>query len=298
MTILVTGSTGTIGSQLVAELAAQGADVHAFTRDHAKASFPAGVTAVKGDLLDVTSLRAALAPASTLFLLNAATPDEVTQALLTLNLAREAGIERIVYFSVLHSDRFVDVPHFAGKFAVEHMIERLDLPATVLRPTYFINNDRVMKDALLGPGVYAQPVGGIGLAMIDTRDIVAVAAAELLRRERADAPLPREVIDLVGPEALTGEAIAEIWAEVLGQPVRYGGDDAASVEERFKAFAPGWLAYDLRRMFERFQSDGMLAEVGDVERLERRLGRPLRTYRAFAEEMASAWTAPAAKAAE
>ena len=170
------------------------------------------------------------------------------------------------------------------------MIERLDLPATVLRPTYFINNDRVMKDALLGPGIYGQPVGGIGLAMIDTRDIVAVAAAELLRRQRAATPLPREVIDLVGPEALTGEALAGIWAEVLDRPVRYGGDDASGFEERFKAFAPAWLAYDLRKMMERFQNDGMLARPGDVERLEAMLGRPLRTYRAFAQEMAAAWT--------
>jgi len=36
-----------------------------------------------------------------LFLLNAVTPDEVTQALITLSLAQEAGIKRIVYFSVV-----------------------------------------------------------------------------------------------------------------------------------------------------------------------------------------------------
>ena len=104
MTILVTGSTGTIGSQVVANLAEQGAEVHALTRSPEKAKFPRGVTPAQGDLLDIDATQAALAKASTLFLLNAVTPDEVTQALLMLSLAQEAGVKRIVYCSVFHSE--------------------------------------------------------------------------------------------------------------------------------------------------------------------------------------------------
>jgi len=103
-------------------------------------------------------MRAALAQASTLFLLNAVTPDEVTQALITLNVAREAGIERIVYFSVMHSDKFTDVPHFTGKYTAERMIEQFDLPATILRPAYFMQNDASLKDTILGIGVYPMPI--------------------------------------------------------------------------------------------------------------------------------------------
>jgi uncharacterized protein YbjT (DUF2867 family) len=123
MAILVTGSTGTIGTLVVAYLARKGADVHALARSPEKVRFPDGVTPVKGDLTDVDSMRAALEKASTLFLLTAVAPDEVTQALITLNLAREAGIQRIVYFSVFDNDKFTNVPHFIGKYAVERMIE-------------------------------------------------------------------------------------------------------------------------------------------------------------------------------
>ena len=105
MTILVTGATGNVGRQVVEQLVKRGADVRALVRDPAKANFPAGVTVVQGDLLDVDSLRSAFSGVSTLFLLNAVVPDEFTQALIALNLAREAGIERIVYLSVIHSDR-------------------------------------------------------------------------------------------------------------------------------------------------------------------------------------------------
>ena len=57
MTILVTGATGNVGRQVVEQLIKRGADVHALIRDPAKANFPAGVTVVKGDLLDANEVR-------------------------------------------------------------------------------------------------------------------------------------------------------------------------------------------------------------------------------------------------
>ncbi|MBR7513849.1 NAD(P)H-binding protein, partial [Mycobacterium tuberculosis] len=77
----------------------RGADVRALVRHPEKASLPAGVAVAQGDLLDVDSLRSAFSGVSTLFLLNAVVPDEFTQALTALNLAREAGIARFVYLS-------------------------------------------------------------------------------------------------------------------------------------------------------------------------------------------------------
>ena len=92
MALLVTGGTGTVGSQLLKRLSTQSADVRALTRDTAKAAFPDGVVPVAGDMMDVESMRSALAGVRTLFLLNAVVPQELTQAMLTLKLAQEAGI--------------------------------------------------------------------------------------------------------------------------------------------------------------------------------------------------------------
>lgn len=153
MTILVTGATGTVGRNVVEHLVSRGADVRALVRDPAKADLPGEVEVVQGDLLDVDSMRSALSGVSTLFLLNAVVPEEFTQALITLSLAREAGIERVVYLSVIHSDVYVNVPHFAGKFGVERMIEQMGFNATILRPAYFMNNDVTIKDVVSGHGV-------------------------------------------------------------------------------------------------------------------------------------------------
>jgi len=287
MTILVTGATGNIGRQVVEHLIKRGADVRALARDPSKANFPAGVDVVQGDFLDVDSLRSAMSGVSTLFLLNAVVPDEFTQALIALNVARSAGIERIVYLSVIHADVYVNVPHFSGKFGVERMIEQMDLKATILRPAYFIQNDLMVKDVITGYGAYTMPIGAKGLAMIDVRDIAEIAALELLRREQAAEPLPVDRINLVGPQVLTGTDIAAIWSDVLARPINYGGDNTEGFEQNLKQFVPAWMAYDMRLMGERFLTNGMLPEADDVERLTTLLGRPLRQYRDFALETAA-----------
>lgn len=289
MTILVTGSTGTIGSQVLTHLQGQGAEVRALTRSPDKAQVPAGVIPVGGDIGDIDSLRTAMTGVSTLFLLVPNLADELTQAMLALTVAREAGVKGVVYLSVFKGEAYADVPHFAGKATVERMIEALGLPATVLRPAYFIQNDLRQKDLLLGPGVYGAPLGGKGVSLVDIRDIAAAAAAELLRRERAPGPLPYEVYDLVGPDSLTGEAVAAIWSEVLARPVHYGGDDLTTMEQRMKAMLPGWHALDLRLMFQRYQSDGAVADAASVERLTGLLGRAPRSYRDFAHDAAAQW---------
>jgi len=281
MTILVTGATGRVGRHVVDQLVKRGANVRVLTRDASKADFPAGVEVAQGELLDIDSLRSAFTGVSTLFLLNAVAGDEFTQAIITLNVARETGVERVVYLSVIHADRFVNVPHFAVKSGAERMIQQMGFSATILRPSYFIDNEHMIKDVIFNYGVYPMPIGSKGVAMVDARDIAEVAAIELIRREQAPGKLPIETINLVGPDTLTGPELASIWSDLLGRPVAYGGDDPTAFESNFATFMPKWMAYEMRLMAERYVSDGMVPQAGDVERLTAILGRPLHAYRDF-----------------
>ncbi|EJM81650.1 NmrA/HSCARG family protein [Pseudomonas sp. GM60] len=284
MSILVIGATGTIGSLITQGLANAGAEVKALVRQSSKRDFPAGVTEVVADLTDVPSMRVALSSVRTLFLLNAVTPDEVTQALITLNLAQEAGIERIVYLSVIHADKFTNVPHFTGKHTVERMIESLDIPATILRPAYFMQNDLMVQQTIQNYSVYPMPIGSAGVSMIDARDIADVAVAELLRRDKASSALDRVTLELVGPQALTGASVAKIWSSALGRDIAYGGDDVAAFEGQLASYGPTWLAYDMRLMMAGIQKFGMQATEGTVEQLQTIIGHPLRTYEDFVRE--------------
>ncbi|MEF9419999.1 SDR family oxidoreductase [Xanthomonas citri] len=258
MSILVTGATGTVGSLVTQGLADAGAQVKALVRQHGKRPFPAGVTEVVADLIDVASMRAALASVRTLFLLNAVTPDEVTQALIALNLAKEAGVER--------------------------MIESLEIPATILRPAYFMQNEGMVQQTITDYDVYPMPIGAQGIAMIDARDIADIAVVELLRRDRADGPLPRVTLELVGPRALTGTDVAKVWSAALGREIAYAGDDVAAFEAQLAKYGPSWLAYDMRLMMSGIQRFGMHAAEGTVAKLQAILGRPLRTYEGFVRE--------------
>ncbi|MGV7030652.1 SDR family oxidoreductase [Methylobacterium symbioticum] len=282
MTILVTGATGRVGRNVVEQLTQRGARVRVLTRNPTKVDFGGGVEVMKGDLLDIDALRAAFSGVSTLFLLNAVTGDEFTQAIVTLNVAREAGVDRVVYLSVFDADRAVNVPHFAVKFGAERMLEQMRFGATILRPSYFIDNEVMIKDVIVNHGVYPMPIGSKGVAMVDARDIAEVAAIELIRRDQASSTLPIDTINLVGPDTLTGSDAAAIWTDLLDRPVAYGGDDPSGFEANMATFMPKWMAYEMRLMAERYVRHGMIPEAGDRERLTGILGRPLHAYHNFA----------------
>ncbi|WP_457421736.1 SDR family oxidoreductase [Roseateles sp. P5_E7] len=288
MSILVIGATGTIGSLVVQGLAQQGADVTALVRQTGTQSLPAGVKGVVADLTNVASMRQAMSGVRTLFLLNALAADEVTQSLQALNVAREAGVQRIVYLSVINADLYTDVPHFTGKYTVERMIESLDLPATILRPAYFMQNDIQIQPVVESYGVFPMPIGSLGCAMVDARDIADIAVAELLRRDRAPQPLPRLTLEVVGPEVINGPAAAAIWSQALGRDIHYAGDDVQAFEAQLAQNAPGWMAYDLRLMMSRIQQLGQIPADGAARKLEQLLGRPLRSYEAFVAERVTA----------
>ena len=289
MSILVIGSTGTIGSLVVQGLAKQGAKVTAMVRQVGKAALPAGADSVVADLTDVASMRKAMTGVRTLFLLNALAPDEVTQSLQALNVAREAGIKRIVYLSVINADKYPDVPHFTGKHTVERMIEQLGLPATILRSAYFMQNDISIQPVIAGYGVFPMPIGSKGVAMVDARDIADIAVAELLRRDRAADALPLVTLDVAGPELFTGESAAAVWSQALGRTINYGGNDVAAFEAQLtQNHVPSWMAYDLSLMVARIQQVGQIPAEGAVQKLEKILGRPLRTYQQFVAERVKA----------
>ncbi len=282
MSILVIGSTGTIGTQVVAEIARRGVEVHALIHE-AEAKRDDNVIPVKGDTTDMESMRNAMSGITTLFLLNPVVIDELSRALLMLNLAQEAGIQRVVYFSMFNADTFLDCPHACAKYATELMIEKFGISTTILRPNYFFQNDAPAAKTHQLP----MPIGSLGTSMADARDIGEVAAIELIKRDRSPVPLPTEIVEIHGPDVITAQSAVRTWTEALGKEVTYPGDDLHAFEEKFTKMSSSATAYDVAGMFRGFQRDGMVAPDGASDRIAAMLGRPMRTYRAFAEETAA-----------
>jgi len=288
MSDLVLGGTGTVGSEVVAGLLALGREVRVLTRSAEKArALPAGVGAVVGDLLDPRTFPATFAGVERVFLLNAVSQTELQEGLAAVNECRRAGVARLVYLSVHQVDSGPHVPHFASKLAVERAIRESGIPFTILRPNNYFQNDLWVKDAILGYGLYPQPIGAAGVSRVDARDVAAGAVRALTEPGHEG-----KTYALAGPEPLTGDRVASVFSQALGREVRYAGDDLDAWERVMLAMLPAWMVYDLRLMYALFQESGLRATEADLRDTEALLGRPPRRFQDFAGEVAAGWREP------
>lgn len=283
MKILVTGGTGKVGSALLKELVKRNVSVRALVRK-ADAKLPDGVEAVVGDMLDPVSVGKALDGVDKLYLLNGVTPDELTQGLIAFGLAKKRKLKHIVYHSVFKAEQFMDVPHFASKVAIEKALKDFDVPFTIIRPNYFIQNDLTLKSPLMDAGIYPMPLGTPGISVVDIRDI-AEAAAIVLTSEGHHG----KTYNLNGPEILSVAKAASIWSTHLGKTIRYPGENMDAFEEQLRKKAPTWAAYDFRMMFQGYLERGFVASAEDLATLTTLLGHPPRRYEDFARETALEW---------
>ena len=283
MKILVTGGTGNVGAEVVKELLKRNADIRLLVRKQ-DAATPNGVEVAIGDLLDPVSVRKALDGVEKLYLLNAVSPDELTQGLIAYDLAKRLKLKHVVYHSVFRVDRFKDVPHFASKLAIENAMREFDVPFTVIRPNYFFQNDATLRDALTKAGIYPMPLGQAGISAVDIRDIAEATAIALT----SDGHYGKSY-NLNGPEVLSGPKMASIWSGLLGREIRYSGNDMDAFEEQMRKRVPSWSAFDIRMKFQGYLERGFVAEAGDVEILTDLLGHPPRRYEEFAKETALNW---------
>ena len=285
MRILVTGGTGKVGAEVIKELRKRDVQVRALVRKQgAPATLPEGVEAAVGDLLDPVAVQRALDGVDKLYLLNAVTPDEVTQGLIAYDLAKRIELSHVVYHSVFRADAFKDVPHFASKVVIEAALRHFDVPFTIIRPNYFFQNDLSLKGPLMGAGLYPMPLGTPGISAVDVRDVAEAAAIALTTEGHRG-----KTYNVVGPEPLSGPKAASVWSGLLGKEVRYGGEALDSWEEAMRKDAPAWMAFDMRMMFQGYLERGFAAGEGDVEGLTALLGHPPRRYEDFARETASGW---------
>ena len=208
--ILVTGASGTIGSELTKALAPM--HVRLRVGYHSRPERASGGEPVRLDFQDPGSLKAALDGVDTVFLLSS----QVTPEVNLVRAADEAGVRRIVKLSVWGADG--EGFSFARWHrAVEREIEASGLLWTFLRPNGFMQNVvNFMGATIKSQGAFYLPAGDARVSHVDARDIAAVAAAVLTRPGH-----DKRAYKLSGPQALGYGEIAETLSSVLGRTISY-----------------------------------------------------------------------------
>jgi uncharacterized protein YbjT (DUF2867 family) len=262
--VLVTGATGQQGGAVAAALKGAGFAVRALVRDPAKPSAEAlkraGAELATGDLGDAASVARALKGTYGVFTYGVYRAEaahdagggerisgEVEQGRLMADLAAEAKVAHFVYGSVGNANRGTGVPHFDSKGEVEKHVTARGLPATIVRPVFFMQNWERLRARIL-EGTLAQPLSPTTLhKQIAVQDIGAFVA-----RVFADpARWIGRAADIAGV-ALTMEETVATMSRVIGRPVRYVQMSWEECEKR--------LGRPSTLMFRFFENGGFVAD--------------------------------------
>jgi len=281
--IFVTGGTGNIGRGLLADLRAAGAPARVLVRNDAKAALVAeeGFEPVLGDLERPAELAGALDGADSVFLLSSQHPRQAELQNGVVEAAKRAGVRLLVKVSSADPVIGLNSPSWVGRAhaETERAIEASGMEYALLRPNYFMQNMLALAEPIRN-GVLPVAFGDARVALIDTRDIGAVAAKILT----SEAPYDSRVYPLTGPDAPTFAEVATRLSATLGRDIRYVDTPLETVLETMRGRgAPDWLVEHIRQIITVFRT----GVGGDTTTcVEEILGRPPRPLEDFAHDNA------------
>jgi uncharacterized protein YbjT (DUF2867 family) len=280
MTITVTGSTGTIGAELVRLLSEAGAPVRAVLRDFSRARVLARIAWLQADLRDESLLEPVLAGTRQLFLLTGNQPGFGETQIGVIRTAGRLGVEHVVKLSALGASPRTRSPLAREHWEVEQALEASSMSWTILRPHVFMQNwlgD--VAETVRDEGVVYAAIGDGRVPFIDARDIAAVAAEALLHPE---AHAGQRYV-LTGGEAVGYAALASALSEATGAPVSYRALSMEEMRGRLERQGMAPMMIDSFLALAAYQKAGGATErVSDS--VQRILGRAPRGVRDFARD--------------
>ena len=281
--ILVIGATGTVGSEVVRQLVATGERPRALVRDPATARQRLGdqVEHVVGDLDRPETIAAALAGVDRVFLLTTQSSRQPEWERAVIGAAARTGVGQLVKLSVFRANEQSPLQVARQHGQAERVLAQSGLAATILRPVFFMQN----LLAMVHDGAIATAAGDGRVAMVDARDIAAVAVATLTGGGHAG-----KTYTLTGPQALSFYQVASVLSRQTGRPLRHVRvpPDKVRVALQGRGVA-AWYADDMARLHSMLAVGYEEVVTDDIHRVT---GHPPRTLVQFAGDHAGVLTRP------
>ncbi len=273
--ILVTGAGGKTGRAITRSLLKRGQKVRGLEmlESQAERIRALGAEAVFGDMHKVDDVARAMDGVERVYLICPnVNPDELEMGKVAVEAAKKAGVERIVYHSLLHSE-IEALPNHWLKLRVEEKIKESGLKFTILQPTPYMQNTLGQWKNITENGIYEIPYEPTTLlGMVDLGDIAEVAGRVLTEDIHDWA-----TYELAGPEILSQTEVARIISEVMGKEIKIQVISRAAWGER--ARSGGMPEYDTNTLLMMFEFMEKFGFWGNPRVLEWMLGRKPRTFR-------------------
>jgi uncharacterized protein YbjT (DUF2867 family) len=280
--ILVTGASGTIGTQLLSVLREKGIEVTAMTSrpDHAIPGF----RTIYGDFGNSESLREAFRGFDTIFLLQPLTPQMVEFGVNAVAAAKAAGVRHIVRSSGAGADSNSPFSLAQAHGLVDDAVRTSGMEWTVLRPTSFMQNHIHYNASQILNGTFYAPHGTGAISLVDVRDIAECAAIIVANPTEHRG----KSYDLTGSEALTDAQQMAILSAGIGRTVQYVDIPAESATEAMTSMGMPAVVIDWLMSLNAVIKAGYAAGISeDVLRLT---GHTPRTFEMFVKDHAAAWS--------
>ena len=287
-TILITGATGTVSSEVVKQLSAKGENiiVKAAARSATDNTFENlnRVQVVQLDYDKPDSLAVALKGVDKLFLL---TPFQSNMVDLTSNLVSEAKKAKVKYIakqSVMGADAEPGITPGRLHRQAEKIIEESGIPFTFLRPNFFMQNFvNYYSNLIRSQGAFYMPAGDAKVSFVDVRDIAAVAVKSLIN----DNQQKGRAYNITGGEALTYGQAAEILSKAVGKKINYVNVTDQDARKGMKDMSMDeWTIKSMIELFEITRA-GYVSEISPI--VEQVTGNKPITFSQFANDYAGAF---------
>ena len=288
-TILITGASGTVGSEVVKQLSRNGQAVNIKAAIHSvqnanKVSQYDRVQIVQIDYKKPESLVAAFKDADKLFLLTHPSPMTVEHESNLVAEARKSGIRYIVKQSIMGADLEADVEAMRLHRQSEKIIEESGIPYTFLRPNEFMQGFiNFQGPTIKSNNTFYLPAQDAKVSIVDVRDIAAVAVQALVDGDKHY----NKTYLITGPEALSYHQAAEILSNATGKKIDYVNiSDEEARGAMKKTGLDDWLIntiLELNRYFRKGYASQVSSSVEEVTR------RKPTTFTQFATDYADAF---------
>jgi len=284
MTILITGATGTNGSELIRQLTASGQRVRALVRNPARAGNLAGpnVELAAGDFDRPETLDAALRGIDKAFLLTPVAEHFVEWQTTFIRAAQRAGVKHLVKFSGMGAGPQAGSELLRLHHQTDEVLRNSGVPFTILQPNSFQQNILSSAATIKAQGRFYLPLKNAAQSTVDVRDINSVAAKVLMTGGHEG-----KTYVITGPESLTFQQVAENLSRVLGRKIEYVDVPlSAAADAMRKAGMAEWSVRIVSELLGYFATGAAATVTGTIPQ---QLGRAAISFEQFARDNRAAF---------